>query len=473
MIVRVKEGGLAVPGDLEQVRITVYDRTAGRVMYMSPAEALCGAGLPGECMRLPLGLTLYPGPMHPTDGVDVQVQALKGGRAVLGDAATFTFADRMSLELDFVLYSSCLGVDCATLDPTRPYCQAQGMCGVLAPTPAVSAQSSARVFLYGASYRGNALSAYVIDPVTGALSAVPGAPFPTGVGPLALAASAPARALYTANYDGNSLSAYQIDPGTGALHEVAGSPFATGAGGAPDAIALSASAKTLYLADSKTDQIEVWSVDVAAGALSISGAATAGSGPDALGIDPSGRFLYAANGNVSSISGYSIRATDGTLEAIGGGPFVSGRFPDALAFHPNGRFAYVTSYDTNDLRAYQIAPTGELTQVAAASTGTNPYGVALDPAGHFAYVVNSSSLSVSGYALDAGSGALSELPGSPYPAPTPAPAALAIEPTGRFLYVGARDAILVYAIAKNGALTPAAAGASSGAGAGVLSIVQL
>jgi 6-phosphogluconolactonase (cycloisomerase 2 family) len=83
----------------------------------------------------------------------------------------------------------------------------------------------------------------------------------------------------------------------------------------------------------------------------------------------------------------------------------------------------------------------------------------VDPLGRFVYVVNGDNFDVSGFAINASTGALTALDGSPfwlgeYPGP------VGVEPSGRFAYIinnhfsaGTRD-INVYAIdAVTGALT--------------------
>jgi 6-phosphogluconolactonase (cycloisomerase 2 family) len=64
--------------------------------------------------------------------------------------------------------------------------------------------------------------------------------------------------------------------------------------------------------------------------------------------------------------------------------------------------------------------------------------MAVDPSGRFLYAANYYDYTLSAYAIDAASGALQQLPGSPY-ATGPQPQAVRIEPTGRFLYVGLNE----------------------------------
>jgi hypothetical protein len=135
LVVYVHSAGLTVPDQIDQVQISVTDRTSNRLMYKSPSQPLCSPTTRTGCYDLPIGLTLYPGPRSPTDAVEVRVQAQQGAVTVVDDAALFTFASGVRQELDFSLYASCLGSSCATSDPAHPYCAQSGACGVLAPMP--------------------------------------------------------------------------------------------------------------------------------------------------------------------------------------------------------------------------------------------------------------------------------------------------------------------------------------------------
>ena len=62
------------------------------------------------------------------------------------------------------------------------------------------------------------------------------------------------------------------------------------------------------------------------------------------------------------------------------------------------------------------AGTGALSEVAGSpfAAGLDPQSVTVDPTGRFAYVANRQSADVSAYVIDAGTGALSEIAGSPF-----------------------------------------------------------
>ncbi|MDP2325717.1 MAG: beta-propeller fold lactonase family protein, partial [Gammaproteobacteria bacterium] len=113
--------------------------------------------------------------------------------------------------------------------------------------------------------------------------------------------------------------------------------------------------------------------------------------------------------------------------------------------------------------AYTIdAGTGTLSAVAGSPfmAGLDPTGVTVEPSGRFVYVANRQSANISAYAIDGATGALLEIAGSPYAGGID----LAVDPTGKFAYV-AGNGILAYTInATTGTLTAIGAFAA-GAGA--------
>src|SRR6185312_13456984 len=93
---------------------------------------LCGGAVTDGCLTLPLDFTLVPG-AHRDHSSRVQVTATRGGLPVIDDGAIFTFAEGVSLRLDFVLYGNCLGnVDCAARDQA---CGPDATCQAVPATP--------------------------------------------------------------------------------------------------------------------------------------------------------------------------------------------------------------------------------------------------------------------------------------------------------------------------------------------------
>jgi 6-phosphogluconolactonase (cycloisomerase 2 family) len=78
----------------------------------------------------------------------------------------------------------------------------------------------------------------------------------------------------------------------------------------------------------------------------------------------------------------------------------------------------VANISGDDVSAYTInATTGALTQITGSPfpAGTQPFSVTVDPSAKFAYVANGGGGNVSAYTSDATTGALTQITGSPFP----------------------------------------------------------
>jgi 6-phosphogluconolactonase (cycloisomerase 2 family) len=124
---------------------------------------------------------------------------------------------------------------------------------------------------------------------------------------------------------------------------------------------------------------------------------------------------------------------------------------------PSGKFLYATSFQEQNVSAYTVdATTGALTPVAGSPfpAGVEARGVTVDPSGRFAYVANQGVGSVSGYTIEGSTGALTPIAGSPFEAGTGS-LYVAVDPSGRFAYVADSLGIFAYSIDfATGALTP-------------------
>jgi 6-phosphogluconolactonase (cycloisomerase 2 family) len=103
---------------------------------------------------------------------------------------------------------------------------------------------------------------------------------------------------------------------------------------------------------------------------------------------------------------------------------------------PTGRFAYVANFDGANVSGYTInASTGALTAIAGSPfpAKNSPVSVTVDPTGKFAYVANYGAGNVSGYTINVSTGALTAIAGSPFPAKN-SPVSVTIHPAGKFAY---------------------------------------
>lgn len=144
--------------------------------------------------------------------------------------------------------------------------------------------------------------------------------------------------------------------------------------------------------------------------------------------------------------------------------------------------AYVANYHSANITAFSInANTGALTEVAGSpfAAGQCLSFIAVHPSGRFAYVVHKSldflSDQISGYSISDFTGALSPLAGSPLVTGAPSTdsfASISFDPSGRFAYVanGTMDNVSAYSVnTVTGALTEVA-GMPFAAGSGPVSI---
>lgn len=109
----------------------------------------------------------------------------------------------------------------------------------------------------------------------------------------------------------------------------------------------------------------------------------AGSGSVAPTISPDGRFLFVSNENSNDLSGFRITRT-GALEPVPGSPFPAGGGPHYLSFTNDSRYLYVPNVFSNDVHAYAVRSDGSLREVvgspfAHGAPGSTPANIAVAP----------------------------------------------------------------------------------------------
>ena len=176
-------------------------------------------------------------------------------------------------------------------------------------------------------------------------------------------------------------------------------------------------------------------------------------------------YAYVANygdgTNPGTVSEYTIDATTGALTPITGSPVATGVGPESVTVDPTGKYAYVADrsggINPGTVSEYTIdATTGALTPITGSpvAAGVGPESVVVDPTGKYAYVANHGG-GVSEYTIDAATGALTPITGSPVAAGTN-PSSVTVDPTGKYAYVANYGGgVSEYTIdATTGALTP-------------------
>jgi 6-phosphogluconolactonase len=270
-------------------------------------------------------------------------------------------------------------------------------------------------FLYVANNTSNSVGIFAINDATGALT-VTDFSVATGAGPAALCVDPTGRYLYVANSGSNTVSAFAINNG---FATPVGSPVA--AGNQPVALQTDPGGNFLYVTDFAGGNVTVLAIDGTTGALTadVSGSpfgGGSGAGAVSIAIDPAGTFAYVANEKAATISAFSIDSTTGALTASGS-PLSTASAPMSIAVDPAGSFVYAANVTiSNDVASYAIASSGALNLSSTAGAQSLPVAVAVDPSGQFVYVANQNSGNVSVFTVDAATGALAEVAGSPFPA---------------------------------------------------------
>jgi len=171
----------------------------------------------------------------------------------------------------------------------------------------------------------------------------------------------------------------------------------------------------------------------------------AGSLLTGMAVTPDGKFLYVSSSNSFWIAAYARDSSTGLLSAIAGSPFPTGQLhtPQAIAVRPDGNFLYVADEDFNTIEIYGIAKDGVLSLVPSqASTGDGPFWIAIDPADSFLYVTNQRDATISAFGINPDgtleSIGIFHLPGEPQ--------GIAVDPSGRFVYVVSGSLISAFTI---------------------------
>jgi len=337
---------------------------------------------------------------------------------------------------------------------------------------------------YSYALTGYAVSMFTVNSCTGQFSAAKPTPIATGYAlPQArseeMVVDARGRFAYVANpvsnvSDLSTISMYTIDPATGILSPT--TPATVHTGWYPQEIAIDPQGRFVYTANSDDSTVSMFTVNQTTGVLTPTKPASistlvAGellSQPSFLTVDPTGKFLYvtASLSDGAAVFMYSIDQTTGLLTPTSPARVFTGGIPFQVVIAPNGKFAYVVNNLSDPgtpngvWQFIRDQSSGVLTPnpTAAAAAGNGPTGVAVDPSGRFAYVVNRQDNTVSMFTIDPASGSLALNATTAYPTGTVTTGALpfriAFDPSGKFVYVTNEDsAASVYTVNEDGTLT--------------------
>ena len=333
-------------------------------------------------------------------------------------------------------------------------------------------------FAYVANRTSGTLSVYTVNADSGAFT-LSGTPIATGTNPQAVAVDPSGRFVYVANEGAGapnlgSISAYTVDEVTGQLTPfpaISGAPYP--AGTTPVALATvttSTGQEFLLSADSVGGTVRVFSIDAGSGTLTPVGSpiSSGGKNPVSIAVSPNGQFAYVVNAGdgvtPGSVQAFSI-SPSGVLAPIGSS-VQAGVNAQSVAVTADGKYVYVANTRDNSISAFAAdSMTGALTSVGVAgdSTAMGPY--ALTAVGGYLYVANRDSNNVSVFAINSANGTLTSA-APPSVTVGTSPEAITTDATGTYLYVTnlVSNNVSTFTInSSSGALSPI-----GGAGSGVV-----
>ncbi len=360
----------------------------------------------------------------------------------------------------------------------------------------LSMHAQASTFAYISSPGDGMISQYQLDETNGDLSLIEQTKAGDMVNPMAITPDG--KVLFAAlRVKPFQVVGFNIDPKNGHLTEASRGPLAESLA----YLSTDRSGHFLMGASYGADAVTVQAIDQAY--KPDEKIHTYKTGPHAHSVrtDPSNRFAYVGNLGADHVLQYSLDAKSGALTPIGTGfvsvPAKTG--PRHLAFSSDGKYLYVVGEMSGTVTAFAIDDkTGALTQKGMASgipdrlklvhgevrnASNNDLkddptpriwaaDLRLSPDGKLLLMTERTTSSVSAFAVDSATGALSFLDN--YPVAEKQPRNIAFSPNGKWLLVTGEKAekVGVYAVGEKGALKRTSE-AASGKGALWIEVLQL
>jgi 6-phosphogluconolactonase len=298
--------------------------------------------------------------------------------------------------------------------------------------PSFLAADPRGAFLYAVNEIGQfggkptgSVSAFAIDKGTGRLTALNQQPSEGG-GPAHVSVDKAGRHVLVANYGGGSVAVLPIGA-DGRLQPASAAVQHTGSSVNPTrqtkphahAINLDPENRFAYVPDLGLDKVMIYRFDAAKGTLTPGeppfATVTPGAGPRHIAIAPSGRTAWVINEIDCTVTTFTRDPRTGALTAaqtistLPAGLAMAPDFSTAeVLLHPSGRFLYGSNRGHHSLTVFAVDDkTGALTFVQNQSTlGRTPRGFGIDPTGAYLVAANQGSDSVVVFRIDRATGQL-------------------------------------------------------------------
>jgi 6-phosphogluconolactonase (cycloisomerase 2 family) len=337
-------------------------------------------------------------------------------------------------------------------------------------------------FLYVANRGDDTLGMYSIDQATGALTPLGAPTIATGTGPTALAITTDGGSLFTCTEFDREVSEFAVAIDGSLSHVVSvrtrGNPTDLVLGPAEKPFLVESA--NLYAAApgnsppvANVAQFAADAVGFSLTALAPAAVATADTGPRAIALHPGGELLLVSSYTGSNVTLFARALATGLLTQVGT-EAVNNTFD--VAFEPTGRFAYaVRTGGAGGVQPFSVdLVTPDLAPLTLQAAGTTQWNIAVDPTGQFLYLTDA-NVGIYMFGISAATG---ELTANGSIASGGGTFDVIVHPSGRFAYASnaTGDSISMYAIDEAtgalSALTPPTISTGVGTGPAGMDIAQ-
>jgi uncharacterized repeat protein (TIGR01451 family) len=273
-------------------------------------------------------------------------------------------------------------------------------------------------FIATANGGANTVSVFSVG-ADGVPTPIAGSPFTTnapgktnGQFPQSVAYSPSGQLLATANWSSNTISVFTVDGTTGALTPLPGSPFPAAAGHGnvtsvaftPSGLSIAASQQNSFVALFQQISTGPWKQKAGASTNAPQPAEWVSVGYGG----PTGTLLAVANNNTTgSVSTFAIDEMTPALDLVSGSPFdASARNTRGVAFDPSAQLLATANQgsDSTSLFADEASDGAQTLVGSPFAAGPSPYGAAFSADGQLLAVSNSGDDTVSIYSVSFSNG---------------------------------------------------------------------